>query len=368
MELQAIPGESFVRRNLQASPSVQSLQSQNVSNRYVKNDNLNMAGVDQLILKEATKMVEFDDLPRGSLEKLLKKLNRDSGFTDEALDILNDEDYTIEDLKMSTLYQLRDKLKYAQDINLWQRDANQQQLEMSKSNMKSMRKRANNQAQKLKKLSKPGSWLWELQARFGSTVASFFKFMRGMIFLNLLNACIVMGMIMIPALLKENDEVNEENNVGCLHQNVSNTFYFPDGAQHSYCCSKRYENISKSLNCSSIDTCLKDVTVAFLTGTEWMENSYLFYGHYQGTFSFEFNNFLFDFPLIYFLTLTFIFLMNLTVIVVISRTSIKNQIEDSLAKEDGRLGLFPIIFGSWDYSITYVFICWQNSPARRSCS
>ena len=37
-------------------------------------------------------------------------------------------------------------------------------------------------------------------------------------------------------------------------------------------------------------------------GDNWVQYGYMFYGHYDGTYSFEFNGVVFDFPLAYFLT------------------------------------------------------------------
>ena len=91
----------------------------------------------------------------------------------------------------------------------------------------------------------------------------------------------------------------------------------------------------------------------FISGTDWMESSYFFYGHYSGTYTFTFENGgTFDFPLFYFLVIAFIFATNLIFIVVSSSQSVKQQIQRNIDRENGQLGLFPIIFGSWDFNIS----------------
>ena len=84
-----------------------------------------------------------------------------------------------------------------------------------------------------------------------------------------------------------------------------------------------------------------------------MESSSLFYGYYSGTFSFKFNSVIeFNFPLAYFLVGFAIYIVYLSAVVVSSARALHTGIQRSFAKEDGSLGLFPILFGGWDHKIS----------------
>lgn len=62
---------------------------------------------------------------------------------------------------------------------------------------------------------------------------------------------------------------------------------------------------------------------SLLLGTNWMEDTLLFYGHYYGTFVFEFGGVDFDFPLAYLLVFMAVFVVNLVAIVVSSAKSFR---------------------------------------------
>ena len=84
-----------------------------------------------------------------------------------------------------------------------------------------------------------------------------------------------------------------------------------------------------------------------------MEYSVFFYGYYNGTFVFEFDNLTFDYPLSFFLVMASIFLVNMAVIIIMSVSSMKKHIQRNINKENGQhSGLFPVVFGSWDFNIT----------------
>ena len=83
-----------------------------------------------------------------------------------------------------------------------------------------------------------------------------------------------------------------------------------------------------------------------------MEYSPFFYGYYNGTFSFEFDHVTFDYPLAFFLVMASILLINMVAIIIISVSSMKKHIKRNVVKEDGHIGLIPVMFGSWNFSQT----------------
>ena len=83
-----------------------------------------------------------------------------------------------------------------------------------------------------------------------------------------------------------------------------------------------------------------------------MEYSPFFYGYYNGTFSFKFDHVTFDYPLAFFLVMASILLINMAAIIIISVSSMKKHIKRNVVKEDGHLGLIPVVFGSWNFSET----------------
>ena len=160
----------------------------------------------------------------------------------------------------------------------------------------------------------------------------------------------VFGLIFIPHIAFE-PRIKTDNATKCtnLEMNVSNTLFFPiDNA--SECCSIYYEELMNDASLSTNSTFLDYVT-PILTASDWMENSYLFYGYYKGTYDFTFNSVTFDFPLAYFLVIFSIFLLNLSVVVFSSASNIKARIERSIDSESGFIGMFPMVFGSWDHKI-----------------
>ena len=56
-----------------------------------------------------------------------------------------------------------------------------------------------------------------------------------------------------------------------------------------------------------------------------MEGTPMFYGYYDGTYQFEFNDVIFDFPLAFFLVILVIMMVNLVIIVISSAKSFYNR-------------------------------------------
>ena len=173
-----------------------------------------------------------------------------------------------------------------------------------------------------------------------------------MIFLLLISTLFVFGLIFIPHIAFEpRDETDNEAIAICQYteKNFNNTLFYPIGYA-SNCCSIYYEGLMENASLSEDSTFL-DYATPILTASDWMEYSYLFYGYYKGTFEFKFNKVTFDFPLAYFLVIFSIFLLNLSVVVFSSASNIKARIERSIDSESGFIGMFPMVFGSWDHKI-----------------
>ena len=185
-----------------------------------------------------------------------------------------------------------------------------------------------------------------MQAKFGSTAATWFRFMRWMILLTFINTLFIFGLIFAPQLAYQPEP---KEPTLCPNVTKDNTTYVPI-ENATECCSQIYEELVEKASINEDSTFLDYVT-PILTGSDWMESIPMFYGYYKGTYVFEFKNIKFDFPLAYFLVMVVIFLLNLCTVVFSSASSIKARIERSIDSESGFLGMFPMVFGSWDHKI-----------------
>ena len=70
----------------------------------------------------------------------------------------------------------------------------------------------------------------------------------------------------------------------------------------------------------------------------------MYYGYYSGTYSFDFNNVTYEFPLAYFLVMFAIFLRNLWFVI-----SSFSKIAETETSELSQAPLSELIFGIWDY-------------------
>ena len=176
--------------------------------------------------------------------------------------------------------------------------------------------------------------------------------MRWMIALVFINTLFIFGLIFAPQIAYQPDSAPGNSStcpaITLTNNNVTMTYFPIEDAME--CCSQFYENLTEKASINEDSTFLDYIT-PILTGSDWMENTYMFYGYYKGTFVFEFKSVMFDFPLAYFLVMVAIFLLNLTLVVFSSASSIKARIEQSIDSESGFIGMFPMVFGSWDHKI-----------------
>ena len=116
-------------------------------------------------------------------------------------------------------------------------------------------------------------WLWKLQARFGSTTASFFNFLRNMILLNFVNSIFILGLIMVPQIVP-NDTNHTVVSDALYHNykptNSSSRFYALNEDHSEHCSSHYLEMYSfKRYNATenaTVWTDLQDYAIQFLQG------------------------------------------------------------------------------------------------------
>ena len=110
-------GHSFLQRQTQqslkrAAPTIASP----ISGTSGKDSRISQGEIDDTILKESKKIVEFDDLPKGILKKLLNKINRQSFHEDDPnAEIEIHDDYSFDDVQTSSM-SLREKMQICNEV------------------------------------------------------------------------------------------------------------------------------------------------------------------------------------------------------------------------------------------------------------
>ena len=107
-------GNSFLQRQTQKSlKRAAATISSPIIGASGKDSRISQGEIDDTILKESKKIVEFDDLPKGILKKLLNKINRQSFHEDDPnAEIEIHDDYSFDDVQTSSM-SLREKCKFA---------------------------------------------------------------------------------------------------------------------------------------------------------------------------------------------------------------------------------------------------------------
>ena len=120
-------------------------------------------------------------------------------------------------------------------------------------------------------------WLWRLQARYGSTAASFFNFLRNMILLNFVNSILILGLIMVPQLVPHDTNITViEFDVTYYNYKNSSSRFYELNEDHSEHCSSHYLEMYsfKRYNTTenaTVWTDLQDYAIQFLQGRVKME-------------------------------------------------------------------------------------------------
>ena len=74
IEMQEGIGKSFLQRHLQPPIATTATPTPPRDTAQVKESKISQGEIDEIILKESKKMVEYDDLPKGVLKKMLDNL------------------------------------------------------------------------------------------------------------------------------------------------------------------------------------------------------------------------------------------------------------------------------------------------------
>ena len=192
--------------------------------------------------------------------------------------------------------------------------------------------------------------LYKIESRFGSAVVAYFQFLKWTMILNVVSTLFIVGLIVVPQLVADQEDpfLRRPNKTrDCI--SYDKHWYARDNA--SECCSNRYQERNEDHEGPSqnfFDRAASRLE-ALLLGTGWIEDSELFYGHYSGTFVFQFGSASFDFPLAYFLVMIFLLILNLAAIVVASSRSffIGNKYMNSASCRFNNL-----VFGGWNCMVT----------------
>ena len=109
-------GNSFLQRQTQKSlKRAAATISSPIIGASGKDSKISHGEIDDTILKESKKIVEFDDLPKGILKKLLNKINRQSFNEDPNAEIEIHEDYSFDDVQTSSM-SLREKMQICNEV------------------------------------------------------------------------------------------------------------------------------------------------------------------------------------------------------------------------------------------------------------
>ena len=110
-------GHSFLQRQTQKSfKRAAATTASPISGTSGKDSRISQGEIDDTILKESKKIVEFDDLPKGILKKLLNKINRQSFHEDDPnAEIEIHDDYSFDDVQTSSM-SLREKMQICNEV------------------------------------------------------------------------------------------------------------------------------------------------------------------------------------------------------------------------------------------------------------
>uniref|UniRef100_A0A0K2UBL3 TMC domain-containing protein n=1 Tax=Lepeophtheirus salmonis TaxID=72036 RepID=A0A0K2UBL3_LEPSM len=190
-----------------------------------------------------------------------------------------------------------------------------------------------------------------IEGRYGSSVYSVFKFMKWIASLNLLNATIVFFLIYLPHAIKDRRQNQlDDTDSTCIW--FDNRYVLESKVLD--CCSLRYNKDSDEAwdFFSDIEShnfwkkgslFLQDI----IQGSHWISFSPLFYGFYEGTYTFKIGSTYYNFPLAYFLVMLIIFLINLFAVVRSSSRSFKSI--SSSQSGERNLSLLNIVFTGWNH-------------------
>ncbi|XP_029440136.1 transmembrane channel-like protein 4 isoform X2 [Rhinatrema bivittatum] len=166
--------------------------------------------------------------------------------------------------------------------------------------------------------------LHRIEGHFGSGIQSYFSFLRFLVLINFATFLLIGGFIVIPTVAFEALSFNKTSNVtagdpSCL----------------------MYNPLHRGL------TNFHEYVMDLLSGTGYIELTYMFYGFYENTVV-EMIAFSYNIPLAYLITTLFYFLLSLVWTVV----RCVNGFKQSLVSEDSTLSNYSLkVFVGWDFCI-----------------
>ncbi|KAL3980655.1 cadherin 17, LI cadherin [Sarotherodon galilaeus] len=163
---------------------------------------------------------------------------------------------------------------------------------------------------------------------FGGGVQSYFVFLRFLVVLNFVSFFLIAGFVLIPSVVFRSVATNSTDNITV--DNNLNEISNPD--------CKVYE-VNQT-------TKIYQYPLDFLSGTGFMEYSYLFYGYYSVT-EMPNRDFSYNIPLAYILTAVFYFAFCL--ICIITRMGTAARVAVATGSSTGVSSYSRIVFTGWDY-------------------
>eukprot|EP00095_Tigriopus_kingsejongensis_P004414 maker-scaffold654_size118352-snap-gene-0.10 protein:Tk04414 transcript:maker-scaffold654_size118352-snap-gene-0.10-mRNA-1 annotation:"hypothetical protein BRAFLDRAFT_199751" len=202
------------------------------------------------------------------------------------------------------------------------------------------------------KMTSLGLWdgtLWKIESQYGFAVSSYFKFLKWTMGLNIVSLIFILLLIIVPQLVEHTQTAVPPLALECQFDHHEPGQWVPQ-ANAPECCSRIYLNGTRELTFDTSDFfgSLWSFIQDLLQGTNWMENTALFYGYYSGTFKFDLNGVTFDFPLAYILVMVAVYVINLLAVVFASAKSVHSNYKTigSASFEFSHL-----IFATWDHKI-----------------
>ncbi|CAN9513657.1 unnamed protein product [Ophioblennius macclurei] len=210
--------------------------------------------------------------------------------------------------------------KAVRQVQLMQNPAASSSESWKTKKSKTLRRLQNNTKDVFNVLTLWDKALQKIGGNFGGGVQSYFFFLRFLVVLNLLSFLLIAGFVIIPSIVFRNREIDFRNTAGleeCMEY-VPN----PHGLVIFY-----------------------NYFLDLLSGTGFMEYTYLFYGYYNNTVL-EDTSFSYNIPLAYLFTAVFYFAFCL--ICIIARMGTAARV--AVATGGSTVGNYSmIIFCGWDY-------------------
>ncbi|ESO89008.1 hypothetical protein LOTGIDRAFT_228950 [Lottia gigantea] len=182
----------------------------------------------------------------------------------------------------------------------------------------------------------------EIEGKFGTATASYFRFTRWLMFLNIYIFLITVPVIVLPTFFSSNQNFVGSYNVTNGDDNGTSVFF---GIEEAVNCSHAYNDHIRNFEKDTLEKVLN-----FFKGAGWMEKTHLFYGLYFNlTFTTDENEVQhFNIGLAYLLAIGITFLISFILILKNSGKSVKEGVID---QEESNTLYCNKVFSAWDFCI-----------------